>query len=115
MKSFKMVLIENSGNECGNGLRFATEAQAHEYHADLYSRWTGCPSGYRIDPSEDPVSAKYSAAADPNTVVQESEAATDPDPAVRAASTLDRAGLIAAAAEARKLDPYQCDDNGDRC
>ena len=66
MKSYKMVLIENSGNTCGNGLRFATEAQVHEYHADLYSRWTGCPSGYRVDPSDDAVSAKYSAAADPN-------------------------------------------------
>ncbi len=67
MKSFKMVLVENNGHECGNALRFATREQARAYYVDLSLRWTGCPMEFRIDPSNDPVSAKYSAAADPNT------------------------------------------------
>ena len=33
------VIADDSGKFCGNGLRFATEAEAEIYAADLASRW----------------------------------------------------------------------------
>jgi len=34
------VIADDSGNWTGNGLAFATEAEALAYAKDLYSRWT---------------------------------------------------------------------------
>ena len=53
MNSFKVVLIERSGHECGNACRFATEAEADESFRELFARWMACPSDYRVDQSED--------------------------------------------------------------
>lgn len=46
----------------GNGLRFATAAEALAYAEDLQSRWMGCEKGAenrRAEPSEDPVSYRW--------------------------------------------------------
>ena len=53
--SYKVVLIESCGNECGNALRFATEEEAEASYWELASRWAVCPSKHRIDTSDDPV------------------------------------------------------------
>lgn len=34
------VIADSSGHWCGNGRRFATEAEANEYGKDLAWRWT---------------------------------------------------------------------------
>jgi hypothetical protein len=33
------VIADNSGQWCGNGLKFATEAEAEDYAKDLAWRW----------------------------------------------------------------------------
>lgn len=39
--AFKVeVLADSSGEWCGNGLRFATQAEADTYGAALAARWT---------------------------------------------------------------------------
>lgn len=48
------VIADNSGQWCGNGLRFATREAGVEYAKDLYSRWTAVRE-YRVVPSLDPV------------------------------------------------------------
>lgn len=47
-------MVSTGGSFAGNGLRFATEAEALASAQDLYSRWTLCVD-YRADESEDPV------------------------------------------------------------
>jgi hypothetical protein len=44
--------VEVQGAWSANGLRFRTEAEAHAYAQDLYSRWTLC-SGFRATPCGD--------------------------------------------------------------
>lgn len=34
------VIADNSGKWCGNGLRFHTQQEAHDYVMDLAMRWT---------------------------------------------------------------------------
>ena len=52
-KSFKvMVLADNSGKYCGNGLRFANEQAAQDYAVDLAMRWMAV-SDWKVEPSED--------------------------------------------------------------
>lgn len=53
--SYKLVLIESCGHECGNGMRFATEEEAEESYWELAHRWTMCPRDHRIEESTDPV------------------------------------------------------------
>jgi hypothetical protein len=48
------VIADRSGEWVGNGLRFATQAEAEEYAKDLYSRWTAVKE-WRVLPSNDPV------------------------------------------------------------
>jgi hypothetical protein len=48
------VIADSSGTWCGNGLRFATAAEADAYGFDLACRWTAV-SDFRVVPSQDPV------------------------------------------------------------
>jgi hypothetical protein len=52
------VLADSSGKWAGNGLRFATEQEAKDYVADLYSRWTAVRET-RVVESDDPVSHEW--------------------------------------------------------
>ena len=45
------------GDWAGNGLRFATEAEAQQYVLDLMRRWTAV-SDTRVVPSEEDVTAR---------------------------------------------------------
>ena len=54
-KSFRPeVVADRSGKFCGNGLRFATEAEALESARNLAARWT-LVTDYRATESPDPV------------------------------------------------------------
>ena len=48
------VIADNSGKWCGNGLRFATQQEAHDYVTDLAWRWTAVRDTRTIE-SDDPV------------------------------------------------------------
>lgn len=48
------VIADGSGEWVGNGLRFASAAEAEAYAKDLYSRWTAVRE-FRVVPSSDPV------------------------------------------------------------
>jgi len=48
------VIADDSGKWCGNGLRFATEAEARGWAQDLAMRWT-LVRDYRAVPSNEPV------------------------------------------------------------
>ena len=48
------VIADNSGKFCGNGLRFATAAEAEEYVQDLKWRWI-LVRETRVVESDDPV------------------------------------------------------------
>jgi hypothetical protein len=52
------VIADNTGKWCGNGLRFATEKEAHENAHDLMMRWMAVKE-YRAAPSDDPVNYSY--------------------------------------------------------
>jgi len=59
MKSFAAeVIADSSGKFCGNGLRFATEAEAKEYVDDLEWRWTAVRET-RVVESDEPVNYAY--------------------------------------------------------
>ena len=59
MKSFAAeVIADSSGTWCGNGLRFATEAEAEGYVRHLASRWTAVRST-RVIESEMPISHRW--------------------------------------------------------
>ena len=56
MTSFKTeVIADSTGTWAGNGLRFATEAEAQDYVKDLEWRWTSVRDT-RVVPSDDAVS-----------------------------------------------------------
>jgi hypothetical protein len=57
--SYRIIFIEPCGSPCGNGLRYPSEEDAEAGYRDLARRWTGCPSRYSIDPSDDPVNVRY--------------------------------------------------------
>ena len=60
-KSYKAeVIADSSGTWCGNGLRFATEAEAQAYVKDLEWRWTSVRET-RVVPCDDPVTEKREA------------------------------------------------------
>lgn len=69
--SWKMVLIEESGNECGNACRFATYEEAKASYQELYRRWTLCPRAFTVRESDDPVN--YTMAADGRLVRLEAD------------------------------------------
>jgi hypothetical protein len=48
------VIADSSRKWCGNGLRFATKAEAESYVADLAMRWTSVRET-RVVESSDPV------------------------------------------------------------
>lgn len=48
------VIADSSGEWCSNGLRFATEAEAKQYVADLANRWLAVRET-RVVPCNDPV------------------------------------------------------------
>ena len=52
------VIADNSGQWCGNGLRFATKKEAEEYAHDLSMRWFAVKDT-RASESDDPVSHTY--------------------------------------------------------
>jgi hypothetical protein len=52
------VIADNSGQWCGNALRFATEAEAEANVRDLKRRWTGVRKT-RVVESDDPVNYQY--------------------------------------------------------
>lgn len=53
--SYKIACKTRSDSEWAyNSVRFATETEAKDYGADLYSRWLGLDS-YEIHPSDDAV------------------------------------------------------------
>jgi len=52
------VIADNSGKWCGNGLRFATQAEAEANAEDLHSRWT-LVREHRAVQSVDPVNYKW--------------------------------------------------------
>lgn len=52
------VQADSSGTWSGNACRFATEAEAQEYVADLAWRWT-LVQGTRVVLSEDPVNYRW--------------------------------------------------------
>ena len=56
--SYKIVLIERCGNECGNALRYPTEEAAEAGYQDLFMRWMACPVNHRIEESDDPVTER---------------------------------------------------------
>ena len=47
------VIADNSGEWCGNGLRFETEDEARVYVEDLAMRWT-LVRDYRVTESDEP-------------------------------------------------------------
>ena len=51
------VVADSSGAWSGNALRFATEAEARTYVADLAARWT-LVTATRVVESDDPVTAR---------------------------------------------------------
>ena len=51
------VIADDSGQWAGNALRFATEAEAKAYVADLEQRWTAVRET-RVVESNDPVTPK---------------------------------------------------------
>lgn len=51
------VIADSSGKWCSNALRFATEAEATKYVADLAWRWTAVRET-RVVPCEDDVNAR---------------------------------------------------------
>ena len=53
--SYKLVLIEANGHECGNACRFETEDEANGSWYELSGRWMGCPQRYRVEASDSPV------------------------------------------------------------
>jgi hypothetical protein len=54
-KSFAMeVIADSSGNWAGNSCRYATEDEAKDAGAELFSRWTAVRE-WRVVPSEDEV------------------------------------------------------------
>lgn len=55
------VIADASGKFTGNGLRFATQAEAEAYAADLASRWT-LVTEWRVVPSDEPVSYVWTSA-----------------------------------------------------
>lgn len=58
MNSYKPeVVADPSGAWCGNALRFATEAEAKTYVADLARRWV-LVTDTRVTESDDPVTAR---------------------------------------------------------
>jgi hypothetical protein len=58
MSSFAAeVIADASGTYAGNGLRFATRAEAEAYAQDLASRWT-LVTEYRTVVSDDPVNVQ---------------------------------------------------------
>jgi len=57
--SFKPeVIADSSGKWCGNGLRFATHAEALASARDLMRRWT-LVTDYRASESNDPVNYEW--------------------------------------------------------
>lgn len=48
------VIADSSGQWVTNALRFATEREARDYGANLYSRWTAVRE-YRATECDDPV------------------------------------------------------------
>jgi hypothetical protein len=52
------VIADSSGKWVGNGLRFATQAEAEAYVSDLMWRWT-MVRDTRVIVSSDPVTAKW--------------------------------------------------------
>jgi len=56
MSSWKAeVIADNSGRWCGNGLRFATKAEAQQYALNLARHWT-MVERWRVIESDDDVS-----------------------------------------------------------
>jgi hypothetical protein len=55
--SFKVVMEENTSN----AQRFATEEEATSAAHELQSRWSGMPSDWRVEPSNDPVNYRFDA------------------------------------------------------
>ena len=53
--SFKVVMEENTSN----AQRFATEEEAKNAGQELFSRWMGMPSDWRVEPSTDPVNYRF--------------------------------------------------------
>jgi hypothetical protein len=53
--SFKVVMEENTSN----AQRFATEEEAKSAAHELQSRWSGMPSDWRVEPSNDPVNYRF--------------------------------------------------------
>jgi hypothetical protein len=59
MSSFKPeVIADNSGEWCGNSLRFATQVEAENYVQDLMWRWT-LVRDTRVIIVDDPVTARW--------------------------------------------------------
>lgn len=52
------VIADNTGNWVGNGLRFATQAEAQQNASDLAMRWTSVRD-FRATESTDPVNYSY--------------------------------------------------------
>lgn len=52
------VIADNSGQWCGNALRFATEAEALAQVADLACRWFAVRETRAVE-SSDPVNYRY--------------------------------------------------------
>ena len=51
--TFKVeVIADNSGQWCGNGLRFDTRKQAEDYGSDLHMRWTAVRE-WRVVPADE--------------------------------------------------------------
>jgi hypothetical protein len=65
VSSYRFVLVEKCGNECRNGVRFPTREQAEQGYADLYRRWTLCPSEFYVEESDE--AANYEITADGRT------------------------------------------------
>ena len=56
--SYRPMMKISESETTGNGLRFATEKEALESAAELFSRWT-VPIGYSIEESSDPVNYQH--------------------------------------------------------
>lgn len=52
------VIADSSGTWAGNGLRFATEAEAASYVRDLEWRWFAVKAT-RVVPSTDPINSRW--------------------------------------------------------